>query len=151
MFFDFSKKPDSRCNNICVDVSAHVKDDVSDPSEEKLSQFQKKSGFSRLEFYIEFKHDVNNNPFRDEENDKLFRDQPLMKYAHIHNTDQSKRTLGQISSYTAAVLRIQFHIYLFSVLICGEYVWLIYWYCGMASVTRCFKNQDSQSPLTEFI
>ena len=73
-FFDSSKKPDSYCNNIYINVSAHVKDDVLDPSEEKLSQSQKKSGFFRIELYIKFKHDVNNNPFRDNENDKLFRD-----------------------------------------------------------------------------
>jgi len=105
MFFDFSKKPDPRCDNICVDVSAHVKDGVSDPSEEKLSQSQKKkSGFSRIELYIEFEHNVNNDPFRDEENDKLFRDKLHTKNALVYNTDQSKHTLGQIGPYTAAVL-----------------------------------------------
>ena len=46
---------------------------------------------------------------------------------------------------------MQFCIHLFSVLICGEYVQLFCWYHDMALVTRCFKYQDSKSPLTEFI
>jgi len=148
MFFDSSKKPDPRCNNICVDVSARVKDGVS---EEKLSQSQKKSGFSRIELYIEFKHDVNDDPFRDEENDKLFRNKPHTKNALVHNTDQSKCTLGQIGSYTAAVLGMQFRIHLFSVLICGEYAQLMCWHHGMASVTQHFKYKNSKGPLTKFI
>ena len=74
-----------------------------------------------------------------------------METALVHNTDQSKRTLGQIGSYTAAVVRMQFCTHLFSVLICGEYMQLFCWYHGMASVTQHFKYQDSKSPLTEFI
>ena len=100
-----------------------------------MSQSQKKSGFSRIELYIEFKRDVNNDPFRDEENDKLFRDKPHTKNALVYNTDQSKRTLGQIGSYTAAVVGMQFRTHLFSVLICGKYAWLMCWHCSMASVT----------------
>ena len=38
MFFDSSKKPNSHCNNIYVNVSAHVKDDILDHFKEKLSQ-----------------------------------------------------------------------------------------------------------------
>ena len=105
-----------------------------DPSKEKLSQSQKKSSFSKIELYIEFKYDVNNNPFRNKENDKLFRDKLYTKNALVYNNDKSKCTLGQISSYTAAVLRMQFCIHLFSVLIYGEYTWLMYWHCSMASV-----------------
>ena len=117
-----------------------------------MSQSQKKkSGFSRIELYIEFKRNVNNDPFRDKENDKLFRDKLHTKNAFVHNTDQSKRTLGQIGSYTAAVLEMQFRVHLFSVLICGKYAWLFCWHRGMASVTRRFKYQDSKGPLTEFI
>jgi len=118
----------------------------------KLGRSQKKkSGFSRIEFYIEFKRDENDDPFRDEENDDLLREKPHMKTALVHNTNQSKRTLGQIGSYTAAVVRMQFRTHLFSVLICGEYARLFCWHRGMASVTRHFKYQDSKSPLTKFI
>ena len=152
MFFDSSKKSDPHCDNICVDISTHVKDGVSDLSEEKLSQSQKKkSGFSKIELYIEFKRNVNDDPFRNKENDKLFRDKPYTKNALVYNTDQSKRTLGQIGSYTAAVLGMQFRVHLFSVLICGEYARLMCWHRGMASVTRRFKYKDSKGPLTEFI
>ena len=101
-----------------------------------MSQSQKKkSGFSRIELYVEFKSDVNDDPFRDDENDNLFMDEPLTENALVHDTDQSKRTLGQIGSYTAAVLGMQFRVHLFSVLICGEYAWLMCWHRGMASVT----------------
>ena len=134
MFFDSSKNRDIRCDNICVDVSARVKDDESD-SPKKLSQSQKKSGFSRIELYVEFKSNVNDDPFRDDKNDNLFMDEPLPENALVHNTDQSKCTLGQIGSYTAAVVGMQFHTHLFSVLICGEYARLFCWHCGMASVT----------------
>ena len=118
----------------------------------KLGHSQKKkSGFSQIEFYIKFKHNEHDDLFRDEKNDDMLREKPHTKNALVHNTDQSKHTLGQIGSYTADVVRMQFCIHLFSVLICGEYVWLFCWHHGMASVTRRFKYQDSQSPLTEFI
>ena len=118
----------------------------------KLGRSQKKkSGFSRIEFYIEFKRDEHDDPFRDEENDDLLREKPHTETALVHNTDQSKSTLGQIGSYTAAVVGMQFCTHLFSVLICGEYPQLFCWHRGMALVTRCFKYQDSKSPLTEFI
>jgi len=74
-----------------------------------------------------------------------------MKNACVHNTNQSKWTLGQIGFYIAAVLRMQFCVYLFSVLICSEYAWLMCWHHGMALVTRSFKCQDIHSPLTKFI
>ena len=78
-------------------------------------------------------------------------DKLLMENALVHNTDQSKHTLGQIGFYTAAVVRMQFRTHLFSVLIYGKYVQLFCWGHDMASVTRHFKYQDSKSPLTEFI
>ena len=135
MFFHSSKNCDTRCNNICVNVSACVKDDESD-SPKKLSQSQKKkSGFSQIELYVEFKSDVNDDPFRDKENDDLLREKLHTKTALIHNTNQSKCTLGQIGSYTAAVVGMQFRTHLFSVLICGKYAWLFCWHHGMASVT----------------
>ena len=106
----------------------------------KLGRSQKKkSGFSRIEFYIEFKRDEHDNPFRDEENNDLLREKPHTETALVHNTDQSKRTLGQIGSYTAAVVGMQFRTHLFSVLICGKYARLFCWHHGMASVTRRFK------------
>jgi len=90
-----------------------------------LSQFQKKKfGFFQIELYVEFKSDVNNDPFRDDENNNLFMDKLLIKNALVHDTDQSKQTLGQIDSYTAAVVEMQFRTYLFSVLIYSEYIWL---------------------------
>jgi len=151
MFLDSSKNCNTQCDNICVDVSSCVKDNESD-SPKKLSQSQKKkSGFSWIELYVEFKSDVNDDPFRNDENDNLFIDKPLMENTLVHNTDQSKRTLGQIGSYTVAVVRMQFHTHLFSVLIYGEYAWLFCWEHDMVSVTRCFKYQDSKSPLTKFI
>ena len=55
-----------------------------------MSHSQKKSGFSRIELYVEFKSDVNDDPFRDDENDNLFRDKPLTENALVHDTDQSK-------------------------------------------------------------
>jgi len=91
----------------------------------KLGHSQKKkSGFSQIEFYIEFKRNEHDDPFRDEENDDLLREKLHMKNALVHNTDQSKQTLEQIGSYTAAMLGMQFRTHLFSVLICGEYAWL---------------------------
>ena len=88
MFFNSSKNYDLHYNNICVNVNTYIKNDVLDSSEEKLSQFQKKkSGFSRIELYIKFKYNIKDNPFRDEENNKLFRDQPAIKNIYIHNTN----------------------------------------------------------------
>ena len=118
----------------------------------KLGRSQKKkSGFSRIKFYIEFKRNEHDDLFRDKENNNLLREKPHTKNALVHNADQSKCTLGQIGSYTAAMLGMQFRTHLFSVLICGEYVQLFCWHHGMASITQCFKYQDSKSPLTEFI
>ena len=151
MFFDSSKNRNTWCDNICIDVSTCVKDDESNSSKKLSHSQKKKSGFSQIELYIEFKSDVNNDPFRDDENNNLFIDKPLTENALVHDTDQSKRTLGQIGSYTAAVVGMQFRTHLFSVLICGKYAWLFCWHRGMASVTRCFKYQDSKSPLTKFI
>ena len=102
----------------------------------KLGCFQKKkSGFSWIEFYIEFKHNKHDNPFRDKENNNLLKKKLHMETVLVHNTDQSKHTLGQIGSYTAAVVRMQFRTHLFSVLICGKYARLFCWHHGMASVT----------------
>ena len=135
MFFDSSKNCNTWCDNIYVDVSACVKDNESNSSK-KLSQSQKKkSGSSWIEVYIEFKSNVNNDPFRDDENNNLFMNKPLTENALIHDTDQSKHTLGQIGSYTAAVVRMQFRTHLFSVLIYSEYMQLFCWHHGMASVT----------------
>lgn len=41
-------------------------------------------------FVKELKYNVNNNPFRSKENDKLFRNQPVIKNTCVHNTNQSK-------------------------------------------------------------
>jgi len=103
-------KCNSHCNNLCVDISAHVKDGDLDLSEEKC-------GLSEIEIFIEFKCYVSND---------LFRDKPLPKGAFVHNTGSSKGTLGQMGFYAVAVLRIQFHIHLYSILICSRYVWLVY-------------------------
>ena len=150
--FDSSKNRNPQCNNLYVDISAHVKDGESDSPKVKLGHSQKKkSGFSRIEFYIEFKCNEYDDPFRDKENNDLLREKLHTKNALVYNTDQSKRTLEQIGSYTAAVVRMQFCTHPFSVLIYGEYVRLFCWHRGMASVTRRFKYQDSKSPLTEFI
>jgi len=90
-----------------------------------LSQFQKKKfGFFQIELYVKFKSDVNNDLFRDDENNNLFMDKLLIENALVHDTDQSKQTLGQIGSYTAAVVEMQFRTHLFSVLIYSEYTWL---------------------------
>jgi len=100
----------------------------------KLGCSQKKFGFSQIEFYIKFKYDQHDDLFRDEENNNLFKEKLHMKNALVHNTDQSKRTLGQIGSYIAAVVGMQFCIHLFLVFICSKYAWLFYWHYGMASV-----------------
>jgi len=101
----------------------------------KLDRSQKKkSGFSQIEFYIEFKCDQHDDLFRDEENNNLLREKLHMKNALVYNTDQSKRTLWQSGSYIAAVVEMQFCTHLFSVFICGKYAWLFYWHHGMASV-----------------
>ena len=77
-FFNFSKKRDPYCDNLCVNVSACVKDGDLDPPEEKC-------GFSKMEIFIEFKHCVSND---------LFRNKPLPKGAFVYNTGSSKNTLG---------------------------------------------------------
>jgi len=52
-----------------------------------LSQSQKKkSGFSQIELYVEFKSNVNNDPFRDDENNNLFMDKLLTENAVPHTS-----------------------------------------------------------------
>jgi len=106
-----------------------------DPPEEKC-------GFSKMEIFIEFKRYVSDN---------LFRDKPLPKGAFVHNTRSLKDTLGQMGSYAAAVLRIQFCIHLYLILICGKYARLVYWEHDHVVVTKHFDYQNSKNPLTEFI
>ena len=106
MFFDSSKNRNTWCDNICVDVSAYVKNNELNSSKKLIQSQKKKSGSSQIELYIKFKSNVNNDPFRDDENDNLFINKLLIENALIHDTDQSKHTLGQIGSYTAAVVRI---------------------------------------------
>ena len=85
-FFHSSKNRDTWCNNICVNVSTCVKDDESD-SPKKLSQSQKKkSGFSQIELYVEFKSNVNDDPFRDDENNNLFMEKLLTENAVPHTS-----------------------------------------------------------------
>ena len=112
-----------------------VKDGDLDPPEEKCS-------FSEMEIFIEFKCCVSDDPFRDK---------PLLKGAFVHNTGSSKGTLGQMNSYAAAVLGMQFRIHLYSILICGKYTWLMRWECDRAVVTKRFDYQNSKNPLTKFI
>ena len=114
-----------------------------DPPEEK-SGFSKedKCGFSEMEIFIEFKRRVSDDPFRDK---------PLPKGAFVHNTGSSKGTLGQMGSYAAAVLGVQFRIHLYSILICGKYARLVRWERDRAVVTERFDYQNSKNPLTEFI
>ena len=95
-----------------------------------------------MEIFIEFKRHVSDNQFRDK---------PLPKGAFVHNTGSSKGTLGQMGSYAAAVLGMQFHIHLYSILICGKYAWLVCWERDCAVVTECFDYQNSKNSLTEFI
>ena len=106
-----------------------------DPPEEKC-------GFSEIEIFIEFKRHVSDDPFRDK---------PLPKDTFVHNTGSSKGTLGQMGSYAAAVLRMQFRIHLYSILICGKHARLVRWERDCAVVTECFNYQNSKNPLTEFI
>ena len=95
-----------------------------------------------MEIFIEFKHCVS---------DDLFRNKPLPKSAFVYNTRSSKNTLGQMGSYAAVVLRIQFCIHLYLILICGKYVWLVCWERDHVVVTKNFNYQNSKNPLTEFI
>jgi len=106
-----------------------------DPPEEKC-------GFSEMEIFIEFKRHVSDDPFRYK---------PLPKGAFVHNTGSSKGTWGQMGSYAAAVLGMQFRIHLYSILICGKYARLVRWECDHAVVTEHFDYQNSKNPLTEFI
>ena len=106
-----------------------------DPPEEKCD-------FSEIEIFIKFKRHVSDDPFRNK---------PLPKGAFVHNTSSSKGTLGQMGSYTVAVLRMQSHIHLYSILICSKYAWLVHWEHDHAVVTERFDYQNSKNSLTEFI
>jgi len=124
IFFNSSKKCDSHCDNIYVDTS-----DL-DPLEEKYD-------FSKIEIFIKFKCCISDNP--------------LPKSIFVHNTRSSKGTLGQMDSYTVVMLRMQFCIHLYLILICGKYVWLVHWECDYIVITKHFDYQNSKNLLTEFI
>ena len=135
MWYNSSKKHDPYCDNLCVDVSAHVKDGNLDPLKEKC-------GLSEMEVFIKFKHYISNN---------LFRNKPLPKGVFVYNTRSSKGILGQKSFYAAVVLRIQFCIHLYLILIWSKYTWLVCWEHDHAVVTEYFNYQSSKNSLTEFI
>ena len=111
---------------------------------EKKSGFYKeeKCGFSEMEIFIKFKCYVSND---------LFKDKLLPKGAFVHNTRSSKGTLGQMGSYAAAVLGMQFCIHLYLILICGKYAWLVCWERDRTVVTKRFNYQNSKNPLTKLI
>ena len=112
------------------------------PEEKSGFYKEEKCGFSEMEIFIKFKCCVSND---------LFKDKPLLKGTFVHNTRSSKGTLGQMGSYAAAVLGMQFCIHLYSILICGKYAWLVRWERDHAVVTKHFDYQNSKNPLTKLI
>jgi hypothetical protein len=63
----------------------------------------------------EFKHDPNDDPFRD--------DSPSFE----HHSDRSEKTLGQICSYATAHMAAQFRSHIFSLLVFRRYARILRW------------------------
>ncbi|KAA1475201.1 hypothetical protein DENSPDRAFT_805374 [Dentipellis sp. KUC8613] len=101
--------------------------------------------FARAERADEFKFKYGNfaDPFDDEPNGSSFPFEGC--------TEGSKDVRGQITSYAAAMLDLQFRTFVFSVLIMGEHARLIRWDRSGAIVTRSFDYCEDPEPLAQFL
>jgi hypothetical protein len=87
--------------------------------------------FSLIEIHSEFKVDTHDDAFRDDTPDSI-----------EHDTEASRDTKGQITSYAVAQLATQFRSHLFSILICGGYARLLRWDRSGAVVSQAFNYSN---------
>ena len=80
-----------------------------------------------MEIHTEVKFDERDNPFCDNSPESI-----------EHDTEVSKDTKGQITSYAITQLATQFCSQIFSVLICGKYARLLCWDRSGAVVSKAF-------------
>jgi hypothetical protein len=66
--------------------------------------------FSLMESHVEVKFDESDDPFHDDS-----------VHSFEHDTEASKDTKGQITSYAVAQLATQFRTHIFTILICGGF------------------------------
>jgi hypothetical protein len=84
-----------------------------------------------METHIEVKFDENDDAFRDD-----------IAESFEHDTEASKDTKGQITSYAVAQLATQFRVHIFTILVCGGYARLLRWDRSGAVVTSAFDYCD---------
>jgi hypothetical protein len=91
--------------------------------------------FSKMELFIELKLAETSDPFRDPE-DSL---QPQAENFRFENdSDVSRFNRGQLCSYAAAHAGSQFHVFTYTLSICGRSARFNRWDPGGATVTRSF-------------
>ena len=89
-------------------------------------------------FMAEFKHDPNDDPFRD--------NSPGFEY----DSDRSEKTLGQICSYATAHMAAQFRSYVFSLLVFPNYTRILRWDRAGVIVTAQIDLTDCAFLLANF-
>jgi len=83
-----------------------------------------------MELFVEFKFDINADPFNDSENHSI---------NHFEQDTEAARLLrGQLSSYVAALSGSQFRVHVFTILICGRHARLMFWDRNASVVSRAF-------------
>jgi hypothetical protein len=136
--FDTSNYPDSKCGGLKPDIAIYLTD-----AERGLE-----TDFSKMEMWLEFKHDALADGFRDPEDSM---EPNANDHSFEHNSDLSKLTRGQLASYAAAHMGTQFRVHAFSALVCGRSARLIRWDRAGAIVTRAFDYTQRPEILAGFL
>jgi hypothetical protein len=95
------------------------------------SDRSRRTDFSLMESHVEVKFDESDDPFHDDS-----------VHSFEHDTEASKDTKGQITSYAVAQLATQFRTHIFTILICGGYARILRWDRSGAVVTAAFDYCD---------
>ncbi|OCB91938.1 hypothetical protein A7U60_g778 [Sanghuangporus baumii] len=126
-------------------VVANLAPDISAYPKARWNRLDLATDFSSMEFPMELKPKRSKDPFKDPKEGVN-----VAEHEFVRNDDESKRIIGQITSYAAAQMGMSFRTHCFSVFIAGDSARLIRWDRAGAIVTRSFKYVEV-SWLVDFI
>ncbi|KAL5504840.1 hypothetical protein ACEPAH_7503 [Sanghuangporus vaninii] len=126
-------------------VVANLAPDVSAYPKARWNRSDLATDFSSMEFPMELKPKRSKDPFKDPKEGVN-----VAEHEFVRNDDESKKIIGQITSYAAAQMGMSFRTHCFSVFIAGDVARLIRWDRAGAIVTRSFKYLEV-SWLVDFI
>ncbi|KAF9476315.1 hypothetical protein BDN70DRAFT_863521 [Pholiota conissans] len=138
VFYDTHASPDTERDGLKPDCGVYLAND--------LPAANKRTDFSKLTTFVEFKGIENYDPFTDPED----LDNMPPDFSFENNGKQNTKNRGQIGAYSAAISGSQFRVHVFSVSVCGPTARFIRWDRTGAVVTRRFNYTTEPHLLVGF-